>query len=169
MIFSTLYESSQRGELLLDAGGFCHWHLRRDGQLTIREIISQRPGAGQEMLAQLCGVPGATSLFAKCPAELSANAWYARRGFVCEGQEVTRGGAALNLWRLALPAAVTFRQPHCLWQLADEYDEPWQGSCGILWVFTDAGTPQEHGVNFCPRCGRTVVVGELSLGAGDVE
>ena len=44
MIFETLYESAQRGELLLVNGGMCHWHLRRDGQLTIREIISTRPG-----------------------------------------------------------------------------------------------------------------------------
>lgn len=164
MIFSTLHESNQRGELILIDGGFCHWHLctigHKRGQITIREIISQRNGAGQEMLAQLCGVPGATSLFAKCPSELPANAWYARRGFVCEGQEVTRGGAALNLWRLPLPAAATYRQPQCHWQLTDEYEEPWQGSCGILWVFTDAGTPQEHGVNYCPRCGRAVLVVE---------
>lgn len=59
--------------------------------------------------------------------------------------------------------------PQCHWQLTDECEEPWQGDCGILWVFTDAGTPQEHGVNFCPRCGRAVVVGELSLDAGSIE
>ena len=103
MIFNTLYESSQRGELMLIDGGFCHFHLRKDGQLTIREIISTRPGAGQEMLKRLCATPGATSLFAKCPAELPANAWYERRGFICEGEERTRSGRVLKLWRLALP------------------------------------------------------------------
>ena len=99
MIFDVLYESAQRGELLLIDGGFCHWHLRRDGQLTIREIISTRPGAGVEMLETL-KTKGALSIFAKCPAHLPSNAWYKNRGFVCEGKEITKGGVALNLWRL---------------------------------------------------------------------
>lgn len=102
MIFDSLWESAQRGELLLIDGGFCHWHLRRDGQLTIREIISTRPGAGSTMLATLRRTPGATSILAKCPASLSSNAWYARRGFVCEGQERTTRGTAINIWRLVL-------------------------------------------------------------------
>lgn len=102
MIFETLYESAQRGELLLVDGGMCHWHLRRDGQLTIREIISTRRGAGSVMLAQLRQVQGATSLFAKCPADLASNDWYARRGFHCEGEEVTPSGRKLKLWRFPL-------------------------------------------------------------------
>lgn len=102
MIFETLYESSQRNELLLITGGLCHWHLRRDGQLTIREIISTRPGAGSEMLTTLKQTPGALSLFAKCPVELDANGWYAKRGFNLEGQELTKTGRVLNLWRLNL-------------------------------------------------------------------
>src|SRR5215813_13413774 len=99
MIFETLYESAQRGELLLIDGGFCHWHLRRDGQLTIREIISTRPGAGHEMLARLLCVNGATSIVAKCPADLASNRWYERRGFALERVEATSGGRALNVWR----------------------------------------------------------------------
>ena len=99
MIFETLHESAQRGELLLIDGGFCHWHLRRDGQLTIREIISTRPGAGSAMLTRLRALAGASSLFAKCPVDLPANDWYARRGFVCEGEEITRTGRKLKLWR----------------------------------------------------------------------
>lgn len=103
MIFETLHESAQRGELILIDGGFCHWHLRRDQQLTIREIISIRPGAGSEMLAFLIAVPGATSIFAKCPADLPANDWYANRGFLCEGIQTTRTGRQLKLWRLPIP------------------------------------------------------------------
>jgi hypothetical protein len=102
MIFETLFESAQRGELLLVNGGMCHWHLRRDGQLTIREIISTRRGAGRVMLDTLRLTPGAKSLFAKCPADLEANGWYARRGFVLEGMETTRNGRTLNLWRMNL-------------------------------------------------------------------
>lgn len=102
MIFETLYESSRRGELLLVEGGMCHWHLRRDGQLTIREIISTRRGAGSAMLQTLKFVPGALSLFAKCPADLEANAWYAKRGFTLERVETTKSGRQLNCWRLVL-------------------------------------------------------------------
>lgn len=99
MIFETLYESVKRGELLLIDGGFCHWHLRRDGQLTIREIISTKPGSGSAMLAELKRQP-ATSIFAKCPVDLPANDWYLRRGFELERIEMTRTGRKLNLWRL---------------------------------------------------------------------
>lgn len=101
MIFETLYESSKRGELLLTDGGFCHWHLRRDGQLTIREIISTKPGAGSAMLSELKRKP-AISIFAKCPEELEANNWYKKQGFELEGQETTKTGRKLNLWRLIL-------------------------------------------------------------------
>lgn len=111
MIFETLWESAKRSELLLIRGGFCHWHkCKRDnpkrsieaGQITIREIISTRPGAGSEMLKQLKIVPGATSLFARCPADLEANDWYKKRGFVLEGSETTRTGRRVNHWRLRL-------------------------------------------------------------------
>ena len=102
MIFETLYESAQRGELLLVDGGFCHWHLRRDGQLTIREIISTRPGAGSEMLARLKATPGARCLVAKCPTDLPSNGWYARRGFVLIGMEQSKAERLINVWRMPL-------------------------------------------------------------------
>ena len=99
MIFEALLRAARGGELLLIDGGFCHWHLRRDGQLTIREIIATRRGAGSEMLEELKKVE-ATSIFAKCPAELEANAWYEKKGFICEGSEFTKSGKELRLWRL---------------------------------------------------------------------
>lgn len=52
MIFETLCESAKRDELILVDGGFCHWHLRRDGQLTIREIIVLPALRMSEMNAQ---------------------------------------------------------------------------------------------------------------------
>jgi hypothetical protein len=102
MCFEQLYESSKRSELLLVDGGMCHFHLRRDGQLTIREIISLRPGAGAEMLATLKRTPGALFIQAKCPADLDSNNWYANRGFVLSHQETARSGRMINVWRLAL-------------------------------------------------------------------
>ncbi len=104
MIFETLYESARRGELLLIESGFCNWHLRRDGQITIREIITTRKGVGigRAMLAILAQTPGATSLFAKCPSDLRANDWYAAQGFALERTETTRTGRRVNCWRRAL-------------------------------------------------------------------
>ena len=107
MIFDALYESAKRGELLLIDGGICHWHLRRDGQLTIREIISTRPGAGSEMLAHLVAVPGAARIVAKCPARLLSNEWYRRKGFQCLRVEHTRTGTAINVWQFQLSTAPT--------------------------------------------------------------
>lgn len=111
MIFETLFESAQKGELLLVEGGLCHWHkCKRDnpkrkiqaGQITIREIISIKPGAGTKMLDRLKTVYGVTSIFARCPVDLASNQWYQKRGFDLEGQEVTKNGRKLNLWRLRL-------------------------------------------------------------------
>jgi hypothetical protein len=102
MIFEALWDSARHGELFLLDGGLCRWHLRADGQVTVREIISLRPGAGGEMLARLRAVPGATSVLARCPADLAANAWWRRRGFVLEGTERTRTGREVNVWRLSL-------------------------------------------------------------------
>ena len=105
MIFETLHESAKRGELMLIDNGFCHWHLRRNGQITIREIISTKPGAGSKMLANLIIIGRqrqANSLFAKCPADLRSNEWYAKRGFSLEAIEHTRTGRELKLWRFLL-------------------------------------------------------------------
>ena len=102
MIFETLHDSAERGELMLVEGGMCHWHLRNDGQLTIREIISTKKGAGSLILRRLEATLGATSLFAKCPADLPANWWYTRRGFYVERMETTKSGRKLICWRKSL-------------------------------------------------------------------
>ena len=112
MIFETLNESNERGELLLVLHGMCHFHVRRDGQITIREIIVQRGhqghGIGRGMVQKLAALgleAGATNLFAKCPVDLPANGWYAALGFALEGTEVTPSGRRLNLWRMALASS----------------------------------------------------------------
>ena len=112
MIFETLNESNERGELLLVLHGMCHFHVRRDGQLTIREIIVQRGhqghGIGRAMVQKLAVLgmeAGASSIFAKCPVDLPANGWYEAVGFTLEGTETTPSGRRLNLWRMALPSS----------------------------------------------------------------
>jgi len=106
MIFESLMESAERRELILVDGGLCHFHLRRDGQLTIREIIvlpeRQGQGIGTAILEQLKFTPNAVSIFAKCPFDLDANDWYHALGFTDEGMEITKSGRWLRLWRLTL-------------------------------------------------------------------
>ncbi len=104
MLFNALYESALRGELVLVDGGMCRYRLRRDGQLTISEILVTEPrrGIGNAILERLKRVPGAKSILAKCPSHLAANAWYARMGFERLGDEPTRTGKQVTVWRLSL-------------------------------------------------------------------
>lgn len=103
--FERLYESAQRGGLLLVSGGMCHWHLRSDGQLTIRCLIVTTPGQGigGAILHKLKRTRAARCIVAKCPEDLDANAWYARQGFAEQESETTRTGRRLRVWRLSLP------------------------------------------------------------------
>lgn len=109
MIFGTLNESNERGELLLVDGGMCHWHLRLDKVITIREIIVQRDrqgqGIGRTILEQLIAVPGAIAIRAKCPEDLPANGWYRAMGFEMAYVDVAKSGKRLFVWELALPDA----------------------------------------------------------------
>lgn len=99
MIFETLQESNAKGELILVEHGYCRWHRRRDDTITIYEIISQKPGAGQQMLKRLTEEKP-TAIVAKCPTDLPANSWYLRRGFQLERVETTKSGRTLNVWKL---------------------------------------------------------------------
>lgn len=107
MIFESLTESAARGELILVEGGFCRFHIRRDGQLTIREIIVVTPGTGigSAILNRLKSAgrsSGANCIVAKCPTDLAANGWYKSRGFINMRDEATRTGRKLNVWRLSI-------------------------------------------------------------------
>lgn len=103
MIFQPLHESNLKGEFF---GAVCHWHLRRDGQITIREIIvetsAQGKGQGAAFIERLKQVPGAKSIFANCPADLPSSNFYAHLGFDLIGQEPTKSGRAMNQWKLWL-------------------------------------------------------------------
>lgn len=108
MAFESLWKASQDGELLLVDDGFCHYHLRRDGQLTIAEIISQKSGVGTFMLDFLkqLNEMGALFIIAKCPVDLDSNKWYAHKGFRKMALEYSKTGRAINVWRLDLPPYV---------------------------------------------------------------
>lgn len=102
MIFEALHEAWKRGELICVEGGFCRWHKRQDGQLTIRELLSMRPGAGSEMLEKLKAVPDITKIVAKCPADLESNQWYKTKGFTRTAVEKSKTGRAIHVWELKI-------------------------------------------------------------------
>lgn len=97
MVFVSLYESLQRGELIMVDGGLCQYHLRRDGQLTIHVILSNRKGAGKQMLECLKNVEGARLLLARCPITYESNTWYQKNGFILDHIEGKN-----NVWILQL-------------------------------------------------------------------
>ncbi|EIM65474.1 hypothetical protein DespoDRAFT_03739 [Desulfobacter postgatei 2ac9] len=115
-LMERLIKARDNGELILIDGGMCVFHLRRDRQLTITEIVSTRKGAGSEMLDKLKKVEGAHSIFAKCPAGWKSNKFYEKQGFELEKTEEQPAkknqnqgffsqeevGKKINCWRLTL-------------------------------------------------------------------
>lgn len=43
------------------------------------------------------------------------------------------------------------RRKECFWT-SDGDDSPWEGSCGVAWIFIDGG-PEENKMSYCPQCG----------------
>lgn len=101
MVLNALVEAHKQGELILIDGGFCRWHLLKNGQITIYEIFSMRQGAGSEILEML-KKKQADSIFAKCPVNYPSNKWYRRKGFHLEEVQSDRKGNELYCWRLTL-------------------------------------------------------------------
>lgn len=99
MVFVSLYESLQRGELIMVDGGMCQYRLRKDGQITMHVILSNKPGAGKQMLQQLKQrkTDGATHILARCPITYESNTWYDHNGFILDRVEGKN-----NVWILVL-------------------------------------------------------------------
>ena len=104
-MFAELIDADYKNELILIDGGIARFHIRRDGQCTIREILSQRRGCGQILLGRIIEAArtGAChSAVAKCPVDYEANDWWQKRGFVLDRVEETRTGKRLNVWHYQL-------------------------------------------------------------------
>lgn len=86
MIFVALHESASKGELLLVDDGMCRFHRRRDGSVTVREILvlphRQRKGIGRAMLTEVLARANGHIVRARCPLSCeSGNAFWAKMGF----------------------------------------------------------------------------------------
>lgn len=106
---AALLESFSRKELLtIGKKAFCHFHLRRDLQLTIYELgvrpENQGEGLGGQIIEKMIvkgKKVGATCLLAKCPIDLKSNGFYQAQGF--KKVRVEQGRVRkLNVWVLEL-------------------------------------------------------------------
>lgn len=106
MIFAALSEAAENGELLIVDGGMLRYHLRRDGQVVVREVVvlpvRRRRRIGAMLVRMLRTVRGGRSILAKCPADLPANRFWEALGFILDGEATTRGGRRLCVWRFDL-------------------------------------------------------------------
>jgi rubredoxin len=45
----------------------------------------------------------------------------------------------------------------CRWVYDADHGK-WDAACGLAWCFTTEDGPREHGVNYCPSCGRKLKI-----------
>jgi GNAT superfamily N-acetyltransferase len=108
VIFEALSEACERGELVLEDGALCRFHLRRDGTLTVREllVLPRRRGEGRaRRLVEHLRIRqrhAARRMVAKCPADLPANGFWEHLGFRLERQEA--GKRPVNVWVWDFPS-----------------------------------------------------------------
>lgn len=111
---ASLTRAATREELLVAGSGpsivgFCQFYRRRDGTATIYHVAvtpeARRTGVGRALIAEVAhdaAERGMHAIRLKCPADLSANAFYARIGFGLVDVEAQRK-RPLNVWEFCLP------------------------------------------------------------------
>lgn len=102
MVFEILMESVNRGELILIDGGYCRYHLKANGCLTIYEIIATKSGAGSEILEILKSKPMVMYIVAECPDDLLSNKWWIKKGFQLNGSRILKSGRKINNYSLPI-------------------------------------------------------------------
>lgn len=109
--FELLFQAKKNESLLLIDGGICHYHFRRDGQCTIRVLISTKPGSGSKLFATVlrrAKEKNMSSIVAACPADLESNNWYRKKGFNLFSTKTSKTGRALNVWLFPLATNIGF-------------------------------------------------------------
>ena len=109
----SLVRAAARGELVVACigsavAGFCQFYRRRDGIVTIYHVAVAPEARGQNVGRALLSAVGqdavdrgCNAVRLKCPADLPANAFYARAGFRLVAAEVGRR-RPLNVWEYRL-------------------------------------------------------------------
>jgi hypothetical protein len=77
-------------------GGLCQFRFRKDGQITIHVLLSNRKGSGREML-QILKDKKPTRIVARCPIDYESNGWYEHNGF-----SLNTNDGKVNTWLMEL-------------------------------------------------------------------
>ena len=105
-MFEQVQQSNMKGEFF---GSMCRWHKRKDGQITIYEIVVeeriQGMGVGRHLLERLLE-QNPTQIVAQCPADLPANGFYQHMGFSLDQVWETTSGRKMKTWVLRLSSTV---------------------------------------------------------------
>jgi hypothetical protein len=90
-----------------------------------------------------------------------------RRGVSCQKNAIALEAAAFGIpvrrclcrecieKRARAVLAASPEPSRCDWKYDGRDDDYWMTSCGLEWCM-EAGTPQENGYVFCPRCGKPI-------------
>ena len=103
MIFVALSEAADANELLLVDGGLCRFHKRRDGAVTIRELLvlpsHRRKGIGRRLVIEVCNRNPRAVIQATCPGEYEANKFWEAMGFAIAAYKQPDGRMVLWQYR----------------------------------------------------------------------
>ena len=110
MIFAALNEAAQAGELILVQDGLCRWHLRRDGVVTIREIVvlpsRRRMGVGRRMVEEVIRANPGCRVACRCPVVYESNAFWHGVGFT-----LVTTADGMNLWEFQSSSTALMAHP----------------------------------------------------------
>lgn len=123
---ASLERAITRGELWVACRGgavvgFCHTYYRRDGVVTVYHVAvmseARLAGIGRALLVRVIHMAderGMEAIRLKCPADLPANAFYARLGF-CHRDSETLRSRPLHVWEMRWR-----HQGHDIWQTLEK-------------------------------------------------
>lgn len=98
-ILLTLTKAARRKELICIEGAMLRYY-EGPKKIVIHEIVSMRPGAGQELLARLRNRYPTLPIEVRVPEDWPANTWFEKRGFVRIGSGMSPKGYNIVIWRL---------------------------------------------------------------------
>ncbi len=107
MIFVILNQAAEDKELLLVDGGLCHFSQKKNGTVSIHEIIvlpsHRRKGIAQSLVQRVRDMHPGCKMRALCPVEYDSNKFWKSIGCEHKGiikSEGTETRKQMNVWEL---------------------------------------------------------------------